>query len=406
MSIAREDGAMYVKGAFEAVVPLCAGGTGGAADAHAAMAARGLRVLAVAGGHGIDEERLDLIGLIGLADPPRPEAIRAVAAARAAGIVTVMITGDHPVTARAIARELGILQEGSDASQVVHARATPEDKLRIVERWKRRGAVVAMTGDGVNDAPALRAAHIGIAMGRTGTEVTREAADMILTDDNFASIVEAVREGRIVFGNIQKAIVYLLAGNTGELGVMLAAALVGLPLPLLPLHLLWINVMTDGLPALALVMDRTTEDVLAEPPRSTDTPMLGRTQWIEILLTGLLQTACALGVFVWALDARGLDAARHLAFSALVCGELFRSFAARSRTQTFWEAGAFTNLRLLVVVLASVLVQVAVQRTWVGQLVFGATPLSWLDTGLALVVGLVPVTAIELHKLVTRRVSR
>ena len=169
-----------------------------------------------------------------------------------------MITGDHPATAAAIARELGILAEGDVPSGVVHARVAPEDKLAIVRRWKRRGAVVAMTGDGVNDAPALREAHIGIAMGRTGTEVTREAADMILTDDNFASIIAAVSEGRGIFDNIRKTLVYLLGGNAGELGVMLVAALAGLPLPLLPIHLLWINIVTDGLPALALVMDPPT----------------------------------------------------------------------------------------------------------------------------------------------------
>jgi P-type Ca2+ transporter type 2C len=161
-----------------------------------------------------------------------------------------MITGDHPVTARAIARELGILTSPDIADHVIHARATPEDKIRIVREWKAQGAIVAMTGDGVNDAPSLREAHIGIAMGRTGTEVTRDASDIVLADDNFASIVAAIREGRGIFDNICKTLVYLRSGNAAELTVMLVAALVGLPLPLLPLHLLWINVVTDGLPAL------------------------------------------------------------------------------------------------------------------------------------------------------------
>ena len=206
-------------------------------------------------GEGPETKDLRLLGLLGIADPPRTEAMDAIAAARGAGIRTVMITGDHPKTAGAIAREMGIAGPNDDLADVVHARATPEDKLRIVRDWKARGAVVAMTGDGVNDAPALREAHIGIAMGRTGTEVTREASDMVLADDNFASIVAAIREGRGIFDNIRKALLYLLAGNTGELVVMLAAAFAGLPLPLLPLHLLWINLVTDGLPALALVMD-------------------------------------------------------------------------------------------------------------------------------------------------------
>jgi P-type Ca2+ transporter type 2C len=186
------------------------------------MASRGLRVLAVAVGAGPAEERLRLVGLVGLADPPRSEAIEAVAQARAAGIRTVMITGDHPVTARAIARELGILRDEDDPDDVVHARATAADKLAIVHRWKARGAVVAMTGDGVNDAPALKEADIGVAMGRTGTEVTREAADMVLTDDNYASIVAAVQEGRGIYDNIQKSLVWMLGGNAGELGLMLA----------------------------------------------------------------------------------------------------------------------------------------------------------------------------------------
>src|SRR5262249_17721817 len=185
--------------------------------------------------------------LIGLADPPRPEAIDAVAAARAAGIATVMITGDHPTTARAIACELGLASGGS-VDDRVHARATPADKLAIVRAWEARGGIVALTGAGVNDAPALREAQIGIAMGRAGTEVTREASDMILTDDNFASIIAAVKEGRGIFENIRKTLVYLLAGNAGELTVMLVAAVIGLPLPLLPLHLLWINIVTDAVP--------------------------------------------------------------------------------------------------------------------------------------------------------------
>ena len=305
MSIERADGLVYTKGAVETVLPLCTVGVAGAADAHAQMADRGLRVLAVAVAPTDDRERGMLLGLIGIADPPRSEAIDAIAAAREAGIMTVMITGDHPVTARAIARELGIptTEGGSD---FVHARATPEDKIAIVRRWKAKGEIVAMTGDGVNDAPALREAHIGIAMGRTGTEVTREASDMVLADDNFASIVAAIGEGRAIFDNIRKTLVYLLTGNTAELALMLVAAVAGWPLPLLPLHLLWINVVTDGLPALALVVDPPEHDVLKRPPRDPEEPMLGRTQWRLIVATGLLEAATTLGVFVWALQARDL----------------------------------------------------------------------------------------------------
>ena len=402
MTIERADGQVYIKGAVESVLPLCVAGGDGAGEANTQMAARGLRILAVATAPAGEEPRATLAGLIGIADPPRTEAIEAVAAARAAGITTVMITGDHPVTARAIARELGILTSRDVADDVVHARATPEDKIRVVREWKARGAIVAMTGDGVNDAPALREAHIGIAMGRTGTEVTREASDMVLADDNFASIVAAIREGRGIFDNIRKTLVYLLSGNTAELTVMLGAALGGLPLPLLPLHLLWINVVTDGLPALALVVDPPEEDVLQRAPRHPDEPMLGRAQWRFIVTTGLLQAAATMGVFVWALTARDLSEARNLAFSVLVFGELFRAFAARSTTRVFWEVGAFTNLRLLGVVVFSVLMQLGIHHIPAAQTLFEIDPLSAADCALTLLVAMGPVTLVEVGKLVRR----
>ncbi|HEY8925680.1 MAG TPA: cation-translocating P-type ATPase [Polyangia bacterium] len=402
MSILRADGILYVKGALDLLLPLCSSGVEGAAEANADMAARGLRVLAVATGRGVEEKELRLLGIIGIADPPRTEAIEAVAAARQAGIRTVMITGDHPITARAIARELGILRAGDDPDEVVHARATPEDKLQIVRRWKGRGAIVAMTGDGVNDAPALREAHVGIAMGRSGTEVTREASDMVLSDDNFASIVAAVREGRGIYDNIRKTLVYLLAGNTGELLVMFGAAVAGWPLPLMPLHLLWINLATDGLPALALVMDPPEEDILRRPPRPPSEPILGRAEWLNVAWTGVLQAAVVLGVFVWGLRSGDVADARSLAFTTLVFGELFRSFASRSRTRLFWEVGAFTNLRLLAVIVASALIQVALPQVPALARLFQIPALSPLEIATSFGLGLVPVTVLELTKLVRR----
>ncbi|HEX2880348.1 MAG TPA: cation-translocating P-type ATPase [Polyangiaceae bacterium] len=406
MSILRSDGTLYVKGALETVLPLCSSGTVGAEAANQDMAARGLRVLAIATTTAGEERDLQLLGLIAIADPPRSEAIAAVAAARAAGVKTVMITGDHPVTARAIGRELGIIQPGESEAERVHARATPEQKLRIVRDWKARGEVVAMTGDGVNDAPALREAHIGIAMGKSGTEVTREASDMVLADDNFATIVEAIREGRGIFDNIRKTLVYLLAGNTGELLVMFVAALMGLPLPLLPLHLLWINLVTDGLPALALVMDPADDDVMHRPPRGPDEAMLGRGEWIHIGVTGVLQAAVALSVFTWAIEARGIQEARNLAFSTLVFAELFRAFAARSTTRLFWEVGAFTNLRLLAVVLISISLQLAIHHLPATQKLFEIGDLALADCAFAVLVALIPVSALELIKLVRRGIAR
>ncbi len=406
MSIRRGDGTLYVKGAVEVLLPICTSGVENAVEANAGMARQGLRVLAVAVGEGEGQTSLKLLGLIGIADPPRAEAIAAVALARAAGIKTVMITGDHQETAEAIGRELGILTAEDDPAEVVHARATPEDKLRIVREWKARGDVVAMTGDGVNDAPALREADIGIAMGRTGTEVTREASDMILTDDNFASIVAAVQEGRGIYDNIQKTLVYLLAGNVGELAVMLGAAAAGLPLPLLPLQLLWINLVTDGLPALPLVGDPISDDLLQRPPRKSDEPMLGRPQWTTVIVTGFLQAAVTISVFAWALEERGLAEARNLAFSVIVFAELFRSFAARSTTRLFWEVGVFTNPRLLGVVLVSSLVQLGLHHIPFTQTLLGTGPLSLSDCALAIGLGLIPVSILECSKLIRRVTGR
>jgi Ca2+-transporting ATPase len=402
MSILRADGVLYVKGAAEAVMARSRSVPEGFAEALQSMAARGLRVLAVAVGEGRDEEQLRMLGLLGLADPPRREAIDAISLSRGAGIVTVMITGDHPVTASAIARELGLLAADEPTEERVHARATPEDKLRIVRQWKSGGHVVAMTGDGVNDAPALREAHIGIAMGRTGTEVTREAADIVLTDDNYASIVAAVEAGRAIFDNIRKTLVYLLSGNAAELLIMLVAAAAGLPLPLLPLHLLWINLATDGVPALALVTDPARPDVMQRPPRNPAEPILGRVQWRAIAITALLQTVIVLGVFVWALDARGLDTARNLAFSTLVFGELLRAFAARDERRPIWAVGIFSNLKLLIVVAASVVVQILIHHIPVMQQLFHITPLSASDCVLTLTLGCLPWGALELAKLRAR----
>ncbi|WP_375743574.1 cation-translocating P-type ATPase [Corallococcus interemptor] len=402
MSVLRSDGVLYVKGALEALLPLCRQVPPGVAEALAALAGRALRVLAVAEGRGPDERDLTLVGLVGLADPPRPEAVEAVRAAREAGVRTVMITGDHPATALAIAKELGLLREGEAPEGIVHARATAEEKLHIVRGWKARGEVVAMTGDGVNDAPALREAHIGIAMGRTGAEVTREASDLILTDDNFASIVAAVREGRGIYENIRKTLVYLLAGNAGELVLMLGASLLGLPLPLLPLHLLWVNLVTDGLPALALVMDPAPPDVMRRPPRRPEEPMLGRREWAAVLATGLLDATVTLGTFLWALEHLSLEEARTLTFTVLVFCQVLRAFAARSAGMLHWEVGSFTNRALLAVAAGTLALQVALPEVPMLAAFFSLVPLTAAHLVGALGLGLIPVSVLELRKLVPR----
>jgi len=396
MRVRRTDGLSYLKGATEQVLERC-GDAPGALAAADAMAERGLRVLAVAKGKA---QPYTLLGLIGLADPPREAARESLQKAREAGLVTVMITGDHPKTALAIAREIGLLQDGDDPAERVHARATPADKLRIVREWKARGAVVAMTGDGVNDAPALREAQIGVAMGRGGAEVTREAADIVLTDDDYATLLAAVKEGRGAFDNIRKALVYLLGGNLGELAVMLAAALFGLPLPLLPLQLLWVNLLTDGLPALALVVEPVEPDVLRRPPRPVGEPMLGRPQWRSIAFTAGLGAAVTLGVFVWALLERDLGEARDLAFTTLVFDEVFRSLAARSSQRVLWQLGPFTNSRLLAVVVGTAALQCALHWVPLAQRLLGLRPLSPFDLLVCLGFSLLPVTVLELLKLV------
>ncbi len=355
---------------------------------NTALAAQALRVLGSAQRdldavlpeqvHAAEVERdLVFVGLTGMYDPPRTEAKEAIAKCHTAGIRVVMITGDHPHTAAAIARDLGIATgdavalSGAELDQLsddelhqrvtrvaVYARVTAAHKLRIIRAWKASGAVVAMTGDGVNDAPAIKGADIGIAMGRSGTEVTKQASDMIVTDDNFASIVAAVEEGRGIYDNIRKTLQYLLAGNCGELLLMTAAIVMGLPMPLLALHLLWINLVTDGLPALCLATDPIDADVMKQPPRSrneriTDGGFLGM-----MFFTGLLTAGVSLAVYLYALKHESLEMARTHAFAALVFAELLRAFGARSETRPLWRMNPLSNLSLLLVVSISFSIQV------------------------------------------------
>jgi P-type Ca2+ transporter type 2C len=402
MSILREGGRLYVKGALEALLPIVVEGADGAEAEADRMAARGLRVLAVAVGEEGEPDRLRLLGLLGIADAPRPEARRAIAQARSAGIKVVMITGDHPATAQAIAKEMGIIGDGRPGDDVVFARRTAADKTDIVRKLRERGEIVAMTGDGVNDAPSIREADIGIAMGQTATEVTREASEMILTTDDLGGVVEAIREGRVIYANIRKTIVYLLGGNAAELLFMLVAAAVGWPMPLTPIQLLWINMLGEPLPGLALAVDPAESDVLDHPPHSPAEPIMGRRQWGQVAFAATLHTIIVLGAFGWALQAYGLPIARTLAFTTFVFGVLLRAFAARSPNRIFWEVGALGNLKLLWIVLASFGLQLAiVYLPWTPG-IFGVVALPVDVLAIAAILGLVPVSVIEITKLLRR----
>ena len=405
--VRKADGSLvvYTKGAPEALLDRCTHEDRGAGPEpltperreailarNAALAARALRVLAlawrpVAAPPGPDaaaagiERGLVFAGLVGMIDPPRDEARTAVATCVAAGIRPLMITGDHPATALAIARELGIAgpedraATGADLDQLsadelaaaagtiaVYARVTAEHKLKIVQAWQRRGEVVAMTGDGVNDAPAIRAADIGIAMGLTGTDVTKEASDMVLTDDNFASIVSAVEEGRGIYDNIQKFIHYLLSCNAGEVLVMFVAAVVGCPAPLAAIQILWLNLITDGLSALALGLEPPEDDLMRRRPRKPREPVITWSRGRTIAVHGAIMAAVMLGAF-WA-TYRGDDArlphARTVTFCVAAFAQLLFAFACRSERRTAWQLGLATNPALLVAVVVSALLQVSV----------------------------------------------
>jgi len=317
------------------------------------LAGEALRVLAIARREDATPENAErdmtFLGLVGMLDPPRPEAKEAVAKCEQAHIKPIMITGDHPLTAQAIAEELDILRGGrvvtgpeleamEDAELErgveeieVYARVSPAHKLRVVTALQARGHSVAMTGDGVNDAPALKKADIGIAMGITGTDVTKEAAAMTLTDDNFASIVSAVEEGRRVFGNIKKYLMYLLSANLGEIGLLVGASLLGKPLPLSAVQILYVNLATDGLPAIALSVDPAEPDLMRRVPRRRGTGIFTKPVLTLIAIGGACSALITLSVFTWALASdRSLEEAMTMTFATLVLIEFFKAFGFRS----------------------------------------------------------------------------
>ncbi len=429
-----------VKGAPELVLELCsAQRTRGRSrslpaaardvilKANDELASRGLRVIAVATrslgeDEAVDaelERELTFWGFLGIEDPPRPEAYDAVRKCRLAHITPIMVTGDHRATAAAVAADLGILderqtvitgrelEEMSDEELIdeledarVFARVTPEHKLRIVRALRARGAVVAMTGDGVNDAPALKEADIGIAMGITGTDVSKEASDMVLTDDNFATIVAAVEEGRGIYANIKKFIHFLLSCNASELAVMLAATLAGWPLPLLPIQILWVNLITDGAPALALGVDPPEVGLLLKPPRAKGAFLFNAHELRLIPLQGLVIAVATLGSFIFVLRVFGEDlaTARTFAFSVLTLSQLFHALNCRSQTRSFFALGPFSNPWLLLAVGVSLLLHLAIIYTPFLEPIFHTVPLSPRDWALMLAVSASPLVFMEIYK--------
>ncbi|HVX41772.1 MAG TPA: cation-translocating P-type ATPase [Gemmatimonadaceae bacterium] len=425
----------FMKGAPERVIPACAtgwlerDGHERALHAAAALARDGLRVLAVAT-RPVDAlpERIEdielgaeFLGLVVLRDPPRLEAQAAVAACHDAGIHVVMITGDHPHTALAIARELRIadserqvitgaaLRDLSDdalAARIdaarVYARVAPEDKLRIVNALQRRGAFVAMTGDGVNDAPALRRANIGVAMGLGGTDVARESAAMVLLDDNFATIVSAVREGRRIYDNIRKFVQYVLAGNTGEIVTLLVAPLIGLPIPLLPLHILWVNLVTDGLPGLALASEPAEADLMRRPPRPPRESVFAHGLGARLALGGLLVGFVTLAVQAWAFHT-GDAHWQSMTFTVLTLSQMAQLLAIRSDTASFAQHGLGANPALTGAVALTFVLQLGTLYLPVARRVFHTQPLTLAELAIALGASAVVFVVMEMEKWIRRR---
>jgi Ca2+-transporting ATPase len=367
------------------------------------------------------EEELTLLGLVGLIDPPREEVPAAVEDCKRAGITPHMITGDHPGTALAIAQRVGIagesdrvmtgeameaLDDAALAEQAagtrVYARVSPAQKIRLVEALQSRGSFVAMTGDGVNDAPALKQADIGVAMGKRGTDVAREAADMVLLDDNFATIVAAVREGRRIFDNIRKFVKYTMTSNSGEIWTLALAPLFGMPLPLLPIHILWINLVTDGLPGLALTTQQEESRIMQRPPRPPRESLFAGGMWQHILLIGLLIGGISLGVQAWALDA-GLVHWQTMVFTVLTFSQLVHVMVIRNETDSLFRTGLLQNRALAATVALTVLLQLAVIYVPLLNTVFRTAPLSAAELGLCLLLPLLVLLVVEGQKLVARR---
>jgi P-type Ca2+ transporter type 2C len=432
----------YTKGAPELVLPRCSRTLGArglqpfaldaASNAAERMAAEGLRVLAVAERRWSRlpepaqsdemESELTFLGLVGLLDPPRDEARAAVADCQSAGVRVVMITGDHPATATAVARRIGIVSVGDGgivtgaelarmseaefervvADVRVYARVDPAQKIRIVEALQAKGEFVAMTGDGVNDAPALKRADIGVAMGRGGTDVAREASSLVLLDDNFATIVNAVREGRRIFDNIRKFIKFAMSGNSGEIWTIFLAPFLGLPMPLLPIHILWINLVTDGLPGLALAAEPAERGIMQRPPRPPRESVFAHGMWQHIVWAGLLIAAVSLFAQAYAYE-NGSAHWQTMVFTVLTLSQMAHVLAIRSETDSLFKQGILSNMPLLGAVALTFALQLATIYVPVLNDVFRTAPLTAGELGLCLALSSVVFVAVEAEKWLRRR---
>jgi P-type Ca2+ transporter type 2C len=428
----------FTKGSVEALLPLCdkawvsgkaerlqEGRTRKFLDANNQLAANGMRILGMAfrfldslpedvDGQDV-ENKLVFLGMMGILDPPRIEVADAISVCKKAGIRPVMITGDHPLTARYIAEELGIMKTGplltgpeidqlpsADLQRrservALYARVSPEHKLRIVESLQQTGHIVAMTGDGVNDAPALKKADIGVAMGVSGTDVAKAAADVVLLDDNFATIVAAVEEGRVIYDNIRKFIKYILATNTAEIWVMLAAPFFGMPLALLPLQILWMNLMTDGLPALALSAEPPESNTMERPPYPSSERIFARGMGRHVAWVGMLMGLLSLGIGYWYWRANDPNW-QTMIFTTLTFSQMAHILAIRSERHSLFRAGLFSNKPLLAAVCFTIVLQLALLYVAGLRQVFRTTPLSPVDLAATAVFAAVIFCAVELEK--------
>ncbi len=389
------------------------------------MAGEALRVLAVARRSDTHieaaEQEMTFLGLLGMIDPPRPEAKKAIQTCEEAGIKVIMITGDHPLTAQAVARELGLLKNGRVVTGAeleamsdeafdrevetieVYARVSPAHKLRVVGALQNKGHIVAMTGDGVNDAPALKKADIGIAMGITGTDVTKEAAAMTLTDDNFASIVAAVEEGRGIFGNIKKYLMYLLSSNIGEILLMAGATLLGMPLPLATVQILYINLATDGLPALALSVDPPESDLMRRAPRDPRTGIFTRPVIILMVIGGIWLAIANLIMFFWAMNSgRSADEARTMTFVSVVLFEFFKAYSFRSDRNSIFRK-PFENKWLNIAIVWELVLLSLIVYLPVLHPVFGTFSLTLTDWIIISILSITVIPVLEIAKWMQRR---